>query len=283
MPFYRPHRTSAWLIIQIVTLFHGNIGNVHICNLGGGDKCVRPHNLQIVAVNSVMDSTGPRSNSFKSPDRIGEEPDLEAAEVRARQAFGLTSPSDSTDHRSTAQITRAQLAGRSSDDRQRTRFVQDGEVPVVYLPGSTPTASPLMRGASRLATTEAALEAERQARQQAERALIEAQSALHEVQTRLGHANLGRAEADETLQKLQAENAELTAQLALARTALQEAEEARQHARGGRARSSAPRVERGGADVVGDNADEAARQVTGIEESKTGVRKADEPKPVRWW
>lgn len=234
-------------------------------------------------INNMVDRAGPRFNSFKSSDPIVDEPDLRAAEVRARQAFGLASTSEGIDHRNTAQITRAQLVGRSSDERQRTRFVQDGEVRVVHLPGSTPPDSPLVRGESRLVATEAALESERQARQRAERALTEAQSALHEAQTRLGHASLARAETDEALQKLRAENAELKTQLVLARTAQREAEEVRQQAPSGRKNGGSVSRSNRDSREVEQASDGATRQVAGTEESKTGVRKASEPKPVRWW
>jgi hypothetical protein len=217
--------------------------------------------FQFMTVDNIMDSTDQSLGSSEPSTPTGNELDLSAAEGRARQAFGLTRGPEGIEHRSTAQITRAQLAGRSAEDRQRTHFVRNGEVPVVYLPGTAPSAESATRAANRLAAAETALASERQARQLAERTLAGVQSALHEAQTRLGHANLAHAEADEALQKSLAENAELKAQLECARTALQKSEAARQPAvAGGRARSHPPRADGAGRDVKGDA-----------------------PKPVRWW
>lgn len=226
-----------------------------------------------------MDSADPRFDSSKSSAPAGSELDLAAAEDRARQAFGLTNAPEGVEHRNTAQITRSQLAGRSGEDRPRTHFVRNGEVPVVYLPGSAPSAESLMHSTSRLVAAETALASDRQARQLAERALAGAQSALHEAQTRLGHASLARAEADEALQKFQVENAEIKVQLEFARAALQKSEAARQRAvAGGRARAPLPRADGIDRDAKRDNVD-AVRRGTGIDVPPTG----GEPKPIRWW
>ena len=151
-------------------------------------------------------------------------PELRDAEARARRAFGLTGTSNGDDHHNIPQITRSQLADRSVGEHQRTRFVQDGDVPVVYVTGSSARASSSVQGARRLIVAEAALESERQARQEAERALGEAQSALSDIQARLDHASLARVEVDEALRELRAEKTELEMQLTLARAARREAE-----------------------------------------------------------
>ena len=167
-------------------------------------------------------------------DALGDGPELEAAEVRARRAFGLTIAPDGDVHRNIAQITRAQLADRSVGEHQRPRFVQDGDVPVVYVTGSPASASSSRHGANRLVAAEIALESERQARQRAERARADSQSAVNDIQTRFDHADLARAEADGVLLKLRVQNGELKVQLVLARRAQREAEEALQQATGGR-------------------------------------------------
>jgi hypothetical protein len=172
----------------------------------------------------VTDIPNSSSDSFRKLDSAEDEPELQAAEARARRAFGLTGASDGHDHHNTPQITRSQLADRSVGEHQRTRFVQDGDVPVVYVTGSSAVASSSVHGARRLIAAEAALESERNARQGAERALGEAQSTMSDIQTRLDHASLARAEMDEALRELRAEKGELEAQLTLARLARREAE-----------------------------------------------------------
>jgi hypothetical protein len=164
------------------------------------------------------------SDTFKKLDQAADGPELQAAEARARRAFGLTRASDGEGHHNTPQITRSQLADRSVGEHQRTRFAQDGDVPVVYVTGSSTPASSSVHGARRLIAAEAALGSERQARQGAERALGEAQSAMSDIQTRLDHANLARAVVDEAVRELRAEKNELEGQLTLARAARLEAE-----------------------------------------------------------
>ena len=175
----------------------------------------------------------PTLPSFRKLDPAEDGPELQAAEARARRAFGLTGASDGGDHHNTLQITRSQLADRSVGEHQRTRFVQDGDVPVVYVTGPSAPASSSVHGARRRIAAEAALESERQARQEAERALGEAQAAMADIQRRLDHASLARAEVDEAVRELRAEKDELAAQLALARLARREAEAAisAEHAR----------------------------------------------------
>lgn len=174
----------------------------------------------------MADSPNLPSDSSRKLDSAEDGPELQAAEARARRAFGLTGASDGGDHYKIPQITRSQLADRAVGEHQRTRFVQDGDVPVVYLTGSSAPASSSVHGARRRIAAEAALDSERQARQEAERALGEAQAAMADIQRRLDHANLARAEVDEALRELRAEKGELEVRLALARVACREAEAA---------------------------------------------------------
>jgi hypothetical protein len=91
----------------------------------------------------------------------------------------------------------------------RRRFVQDGDVPVTVLrrdqahdqtahraapSGTAPTTNRLQRA-------EAALAAEPAMRERAERALSESQNAIRDLQTKIGHAELAKTEAVETLQR----------------------------------------------------------------------------------
>jgi hypothetical protein len=106
-------------------------------------------------------------------------------------------------------------------NRPKRRFVADGEIPVVHGrlqrrdeaggPQATPTPN-------RVEAAEATARFERDAREKAERSLAEAQAALHDLQTRLGHAQLAATEAQNAL------DAERAAAEAL-RAALHEAEQ----------------------------------------------------------
>lgn len=131
-------------------------------------------------------------------------------EARMRHALGLHE--DGTAYRP------APPQRREHDGRGR-RFVRDGEVPVVLLNGHTrePAAAPALPP-GRMAEMEAALKAERLARERAEHALREAQAGVERLETKLVHAEMAHAEAV---------GAERRAREA-AEQALSEAEEARQ-------------------------------------------------------
>jgi hypothetical protein len=83
---------------------------------------------------------------------------------------------------------------------QRRRFVRDGEVPVVVVRRHD-GADSVTSSASKIVVTEAALAAEKVEREKAEKALAEAQTTIHDLQTRLGHAILERDEAREIAQR----------------------------------------------------------------------------------
>ena len=88
-------------------------------------------------------------------------------------------------------------ADHGGGNPRRHRFVQEGEVPVEVMSlrdhngrtSSSPSAMPRHR------VDEAAVAAERLAREQAERAYAEISERLRETQTKLGHAELARNEA----------------------------------------------------------------------------------------
>ena len=93
-------------------------------------------------------------------------------------------------------------AGRSSADKPRHRFVQDGAVPVTILNRhrlDEANGSPVSRTA-----IEAALQDERAARDRAERSLQEALATVRDLQTKLGHAELGHREAAGTAEAARA-------------------------------------------------------------------------------
>lgn len=116
-----------------------------------------------------------------------------------RRALGLGRPAQG------AAAKPRSATGQQTPDRPKRRFVQDGEVPVTLvhaLPdrraGLSPSPASQSPPAPGVAELEAALAAERAARERAERSLREAQATIHALQTRLGHAELARVEALET-------------------------------------------------------------------------------------
>ncbi len=123
-----------------------------------------------------------------------------------RRALGLTSDGAGRSSPSQTEPQRAgsqgRLAGRSSADKPRHRFVQDGAVPVTLVNRHRPDEAD-GPSASR-AAIEAALQDERTARARAERSLQEALATVHDLQTKLGHAELAHREALDTAQAARA-------------------------------------------------------------------------------
>jgi hypothetical protein len=128
-----------------------------------------------------------------TPDNqpAGEASPLQDAEAQMRRALGLYGA-----HRPQAERAAAPMPPRQADrfgaGLQRRRFAQDGEVPVTVLHGRRdhPADAPV----NRLEAAETVGAAERAAREQAERALAEAQATIHDLQTKLGHASLAQTE-----------------------------------------------------------------------------------------
>jgi hypothetical protein len=192
------------------------------------------------------------------PRPAGDGRELHDAEARARRAFGLDA-TETTVRRRDDPSARQGSTDRLLADRQKRRFVHDGEVPVVVMGGigssSTNGASPT----NRLAVAETALDSERVARRRAERALGEAQAAVHDLQTKIGHANLARDEATEKVGQLAAELQRLQELLESERVGRAEAEQALRAAIE-RKRPGAPAMK-----------------------SRVGRPRRGEPKPVKWW
>jgi hypothetical protein len=127
----------------------------------------------------------------------------ERTEARMRQALGLDKR-PAAPHQATAQ--------QSHDpSRQRRRFAQDGEVPVVMLHRSRDADGV---AENKLATLTSELREERVSRARAERALEEAQLTIQSLQTKVAHAEMMYEEklGSERQLRLQAETmiAELT-------------------------------------------------------------------------
>jgi hypothetical protein len=153
-----------------------------------------------------------------------------------RKALGLLG--ESSRHRQ--EPDRSEQSGRMSmGDRfggaagglHRRRFVQDGDIPVTVLrrdqgyeqPVHRGVAAPVAPTTSRLQRTEAALAVETALREKAERLLAETQFALRDLQTKIGHAELARNEAVETLRRERESIVQIRAEGEAWETRLQEA------------------------------------------------------------
>jgi hypothetical protein len=141
------------------------------------------------------------------------------AESQMRKALGLLG--DMQRHRVEPERAEpsARIGDRFNGGLHRRRFVQDGDVPVTVLRRDQGHEAPVHRGvaappaptSSRLQRTEAALAAETAARDKAERLLVETQSVVRDLQTKIGHAELAKNEAIEALHREREAIAELRA------------------------------------------------------------------------
>lgn len=159
------------------------------------------------------------------PDRPGRSPEvgpdseggpIDEAESQMRKALGLLGEGQRHRPDSERVDQSHRLGDRFSGGLHRRRFVQDGDIPVTVLrrdqghdlpARGTPTATP--PSSSRLQRTEAALAAETAAREKAERALADVQALAHDLQTKIGHAELAKNEAGEALRRERDVNAQL--------------------------------------------------------------------------
>jgi hypothetical protein len=113
-------------------------------------------------------------------------------------------------------------AERFTSGTHKRRFVQDGEVPVTLVHGLTgarrehhePSSTRAATPTNRLEIAETALAAEISSREKAEKALIESQAMVQQLQTKLGHADLARQDAVAALQRERETIADLRAALA---------------------------------------------------------------------
>lgn len=147
-----------------------------------------------------MEQSGSDSSHSSTPAPMDD------AEAQMRRALGLNGtlrPRQDTE--------RADNQPRVQDrftPAHRRRFVQDGDVPVAYVRRDAPQPeltvrqpAPASPATARLQRVEAQLATETAARQQAERGFNEAQAALRDLRTKLGHADLARNEAVELLRR----------------------------------------------------------------------------------
>jgi hypothetical protein len=153
-----------------------------------------------------------RSQKLSRPTDPAAEVDngpIDEAESQMRRALGLLG--DGPRHRSdpdrNEQPNRA--GERFNGALHRRRFVQDGDVPVTVLRRDQGHEPPVHRGApasapptsSRLQRTETALANETAARERLERSLAEVQAIAHDLQTKIGHAELSKNEALDALRR----------------------------------------------------------------------------------
>jgi hypothetical protein len=181
-------------------------------------------------------------------------------------------------------------------DRQKRRFVQDGEVPVVIAHGRRDhgmhSGDPLLTTGSspsnRIVIAEAAVKAEREARERAERSLAEAEAIIRDLRTKLGHATLALDEMRDTARRAKDEKQAAEAALAVERDARDTAEKVLQQATAKR-RAVEDRIgetaRAGQSTVIAAKAGKIAREQAGAKSmAKASPRlKTKEPKPVRWW
>ena len=208
----------------------------------------------------------PDSQSPQSID-ISEHDDTEA---KVRRALGLDSVASGQGHPTHT----ARPVERFATDRPKSRFVQDGDVPVVMIRRDNG-----QHAAIRLEAAEKALKTERHARETAERSLAEAQAAIRDLQTKLGHAVLVRDEARANAQRVEIEKQALERALAAEQDARQTAEQ--------RALDivPAPRLK-----AVAERKSEAGMPSPSASAAKSAARTIprgrsaqSEPKPVKWW
>lgn len=150
-----------------------------------------------------------------------DQPQMDDAEAQMRRALGLDG--DAPRHRPDTERTESaprisdrfggspqfgggHLGGAHGGTMHRRRFVQDGDVQVQVVRRDSPDGGvnrPTLAAptSSRLQRVEAALAAETVAREKAERALADLQATLRDLQTKIGHAELAKNEAVETLRR----------------------------------------------------------------------------------
>jgi uncharacterized protein (DUF4415 family) len=174
-------------------------------------------NLKLRLENLNGENQGERSTRSTDPASGGDTGPIDEAESQMRRALGLLG--EGQRHRPDAERAEQphRVGDRFNGGLHRRRFVQDGDIPVTVLrrdqghdqPAYRGTPQPTPPTSSRLQRTEAALAAETAAREKAERSLADMQALAHDLQTKIGHAELAKNEAIEALHR----EREVTAQL----------------------------------------------------------------------
>jgi hypothetical protein len=178
-------------------------------------------NLKLRLENLTGESQAERSARSVDPASGGEPEPIDEAESQMRKALGLLG--EGQRHRSESERSEPahRMGDRFNGGLHRRRFVQDGDIPVTVLRRDQGHELPAHRGApaatpptsSRLQRTEAALASESAARERAERTLADVQALAHDLQTKIGHAELAKNEAVEALRRERDVSAELRTEL----------------------------------------------------------------------
>ncbi len=128
------------------------------------------------------------------------EPDdarLRSAEVQMRRALGLRQDTPSSDgHHPPPPMT-------NGVHPARRRFVHDGEVPVTVVRRDHHHEGE--SGTNQLEAARQAIRTQAAAKERAERSLEDAQAAIRDLQTKLGHERLAKVEALEAIRRLEAD------------------------------------------------------------------------------
>jgi hypothetical protein len=226
--------------------------------------------------------------------------ETDEAEKTMRRALGLdrssSAPRRASDHQ--------QSAERGFHQPKRP-FVRDGEVPVVMLHRSDADrgGKGLGLAGNRLDIAETALRAEREARQEAERSLADAQSQIRELQTRLGHIGLSADEARNAMLRAEGEKqsaiALLEAEQAAHQATCEQLRQALAACAGVEERLHAMQAAQRSVVIAAPLAEVTEIATPPVSREKVRKAKADvqkpravkparvaakrEPKPVKWW
>jgi hypothetical protein len=206
----------------------------------------------------------------QSNQQLSLDSNLDVDELHMRETLGLTG-------RTRPQI-RAQPASSPMSAKQRHRFVQDGEVPVIHLaPGSrdSDNAGTLR---ARIASLEASLEQEQSARSKAEHSLQASLTHSHALETKLAHVEMAARETL-TAERSLREHAEFALQ-----AAIQERDTAMQQAAARElsvqiAAAAPPSVE---LPEVKERPKRAPR-VAKPKVPRATTPRIEEPQPIKWW
>lgn len=131
---------------------------------------------------------------------------LDDTEAQMRRALGLDGTARPRPEPERAEAGGTMRLGERFSAMHKRRFVQDGDVKVSYV--RRDAAAEAHRAAAqtspltaRLHQLESVISAETNARQLAERHLTEVQATIRDLRTKLGHADLARADAENTLRR----------------------------------------------------------------------------------
>jgi hypothetical protein len=199
---------------------------------------------------------------------------LEAAEARMRRALGLNGAPRTQHAPPAADHAESARQRKFTSGPHRRRFVQDGDIPTTFLRRETGEEG---QAPSRLEATQAALTNETAARERAERALQEAHVQIHDLQTKLGHAELARQEALQVAERERGTAAGLRSEMQALRARLETPPsralepQAPEMPRRGRGR---PRLREKAPETPKPQRRAAARKTKPPER---------EPQPIKWW